>query len=77
LTHEPFLIVLDDLERILLAYARMDAASSTMLGGRSKEAAKGTDQRVGAFSKLARSGTRLVSSRLSGRQRRRPGSRKF
>ncbi len=68
LDREPFLVVLDGLERILLAYARMDAARlNDGQVGSEKKLRKTSDPRVGSFlKKLAkvRNSRILVSSRL-------------
>ncbi len=68
LNHEPFLIVLDGLERILIAYARMDAARLDDSDvGKERGLRKTEDPRVGSFlKKLAqvRYSRILVSSRL-------------
>jgi tetratricopeptide (TPR) repeat protein len=68
LDHEPFLLVLDGLERILIAYARMDAARlDDSEVGRDKNVRKTADPRVGSFlKKLAqvKQSRVLVSSRL-------------
>ena len=68
LDHEPFLLVLDGLERILIAYARMDAARlDDSEVGREKNLRKTADPRVGRFlQKLAQAKQSriLVSSRL-------------
>ncbi len=76
LDREPFLVVLDGLERILVAYARMDAArlsdddldqrTANALGAR-HQLRKATDPRVGAFLRRltgVRASRVLVSSRL-------------
>ena len=50
LDHEPFLIVLDGLERILIAYARMDASRlDDSEVGKEKSLRKTADPRVGSF----------------------------
>jgi tetratricopeptide (TPR) repeat protein len=68
LDREPFLIVLDGLERILLAYARMDAARlNDGQVGFEKKLRKTSDPHVGSFlKKLAqvKNSRILVSSRL-------------
>jgi len=68
LDHEPFLIVLDGLERILIAYARMDASRlDDSEVGRDKGLRKTADPRVGGFlRKLAqvRNSRIIISSRL-------------
>lgn len=68
LDHEPFLLVLDGLERILIAYARMDAARlDDSEVGKEKSLRKTADPRVGRFlQKLAqvKQSHVLVSSRL-------------
>lgn len=68
LDHEPFLLVLDGLERILIAYARMDAARLDDSDvGKEKNLRKTADPRVGRFlKKLAqvKQSRVLVSSRL-------------
>jgi len=68
LDREPFLLVLDGLERILLAYARMDAAQlNDSQVGSQKNLRKTADPRVGSFLKKlaqARNSRILVSSRL-------------
>jgi tetratricopeptide (TPR) repeat protein len=68
LDHQPFLLVLDGLERILIAYARMDAARlDDSEVGREKNLRKTADPRVGRFlQKLAqvKQSRILVSSRL-------------
>jgi tetratricopeptide (TPR) repeat protein len=68
LDREPFLLVLDGLERTLLAYARMDAAQlNDGQVGNQKNLRKTADPRVGSFlKKLAqvRNSRILVSSRL-------------
>lgn len=68
LDREPFLLVLDGLERILIAYARMDAARlDDSEVGREKNLRKTADPRVGSFlKKLAqvKASRLLVSSRL-------------
>src|SRR6185295_17900464 len=68
LDHEPFLLVLDGLERILIAYARMDAARlDDSEVGKESNLRKTADPRVGRFlQKLAkvRHSRVLVSSRL-------------
>src|SRR5947199_7232742 len=68
LDHEPFLFVLDGLERILIAYARMDAARlDDSEVGKEKSVRKTADPRVGSFlKKLAhvKQSRILVSSRL-------------
>lgn len=68
LNREPFLIVLDGLERILIAYARMDASRlDDSQVGKEKSLRKTTDPRVGSFlKKLAqlKNSRVLVSSRL-------------
>jgi tetratricopeptide (TPR) repeat protein len=68
LDHAPFLLVLDGLERILIAYARMDAARlDDSEVGKEKNLRKTADPRVGRFlQKLAqvRQSRILVSSRL-------------
>lgn len=68
LDHEPFLIVLDGLERILIAYARMDASRlDDSEVGKEKNLRKTADPRVGSFlKKLAqvKHSRILVSSRL-------------
>jgi tetratricopeptide (TPR) repeat protein len=68
LDHQPFLLVLDGLERILIAYARMDASrlDDTEVG-KEKNFRKTADPRVGSFlKKLAqvKHSRILVSSRL-------------
>jgi tetratricopeptide (TPR) repeat protein len=68
LDREPFLLVLDGLERLLLAYARMDAArlDDSQVGSQ-KSLRKTADPRVGSFlKKLAqvRHSRILISSRL-------------
>ena len=66
--HQPFLFVLDGLERILIAYARMDAARlDDSEVGKEKNLRKTADPRVGSFlKKLAqvKHSRILVSSRL-------------
>jgi hypothetical protein len=69
LDREPFLVVLDGLERILVAYARMDAAqlSDNAVKGAGQVLRKTADPRAGRFlQRLAsiRSSRILVSSRL-------------
>jgi len=68
LDHQPFLLVLDGLERILIAYARMDAARvDDSEVGKEKNLRKTADPRVGSFlKKLAqvKQSRVLVSSRL-------------
>jgi tetratricopeptide (TPR) repeat protein len=68
LNQEPFLIVLDGLERILIEYARMDASSLNYSDvGKGKSARKTVDPRVGKFFKKLAQVKRsriLVSSRL-------------
>jgi tetratricopeptide (TPR) repeat protein len=68
LVHQPFLFVLDGLERILIAYARMDAARlDDSEVGKEKNLRKTADPRVGSFLKrLAqlKQSRILVSSRL-------------
>jgi hypothetical protein len=68
LDHEPFLLVLDGLERILIAYARMDAARlDDSEVGKERSLRKTADPRVGSFlKKLAqvKQSRVLVSSRL-------------
>src|SRR5437660_7464272 len=68
LDHNPFLLVLDGLERILIAYARMDAARlDDSEVGKEKNLRKTADPRVGGFlKKLAqvKQSRILVSSRL-------------
>ncbi len=68
LDHQPFLLVLDGLERILIAYARMDAARlDDGQVGKEKNLRKTADPRVGSFlKKLAqvKQSRILVSSRL-------------
>ncbi|MDT5121051.1 MAG: hypothetical protein QOC96_533 [Acidobacteriota bacterium] len=68
LDHEPFLIVLDGLERILIAYARMDAARlEDSQVGNQRNLRKTADPRVGRFlKKLAqvKKSRILVSTRL-------------
>src|SRR5205807_10506887 len=68
LDHQPFLFVLDGLERILIAYARMDASRlDDSEVGKDKNLRKTADPKVGGFlRKLAQvSKSRvLVSSRL-------------
>jgi tetratricopeptide (TPR) repeat protein len=68
LAREPFLLVLDGLERILIAYARMDAARLDDSDvGKEKNLRKTADPRVGSFlRKLAqvKQSRVLVSSRL-------------
>ncbi|MEP7198360.1 MAG: DUF4062 domain-containing protein, partial [Chloroflexota bacterium] len=68
LDREPFLLVLDGLERILLAYARMDAARlDDSEVGNQKNLRKTVDPRVGRFlKKLAqvKNSHILISSRL-------------
>ncbi|MBC7910172.1 MAG: hypothetical protein H7Y30_06710, partial [Pyrinomonadaceae bacterium] len=68
LDREPFLIVLDGLERILIAYARMDAARlEDSQVGNQKNLRKTSDPRAGRFfKKLAqvRNSRILVSTRL-------------
>ncbi|HEY0348559.1 MAG TPA: DUF4062 domain-containing protein [Pyrinomonadaceae bacterium] len=64
LDHEPFLFVLDGLERILIAYARMDASR---LNDSEKNLRKTTDPRAGGFLKRlahVKQSQILVSSRL-------------
>jgi len=68
LDREPFLLVLDGLERILIAYARMDAAllEDSQVGS-SRSLRKTSDPRVGRFlKKLAqvKKSCILISSRL-------------
>jgi tetratricopeptide (TPR) repeat protein len=68
LNHEPFLIVLDGLERILIAYSRMDAARlEDSQVGNQRNLRKTADPRVGRFlKKLAqvKNSRILVSTRL-------------
>src|SRR6266571_4321639 len=68
LDHQPFLLVLDGLERILIAYARMDASRlDDSEVGKEKNLRKTADPRVGRFfQKLAhvKQSRVLVSSRL-------------
>jgi tetratricopeptide (TPR) repeat protein len=68
LDREPFLLVLDGLERILIAYARMDAARlDDSEVGREKNLRKTADPRVGSFlKKLAqvKHSRILISTRL-------------
>jgi tetratricopeptide (TPR) repeat protein len=68
LDHQPVLLVLDGLERILIAYARMDAARlDDSEVGKEKSLRKTADPRVGSFlKKLAqvKASRVLVSSRL-------------
>ncbi|PYS25759.1 MAG: hypothetical protein DMF72_00660 [Acidobacteria bacterium] len=68
LDHEPFLFVLDGLERILIAYARMDASRlDDSEVGKEKNLRKTADPRVGSFLKKlaqAKHSRILVSSRL-------------
>src|SRR5207249_3265836 len=68
LDHEPFLFVLDGLERILIAYARMDASRmDDSEVGKEKNLRKTADPRVGSFLKKLAQVDRsriLVSSRL-------------
>src|SRR5882672_5373000 len=68
LDHQPFLLALDGLERILIAYARMDAARlDDSEVGKDKNLRKTADPRVGNFlKKLAQSKNSriLISSRL-------------
>jgi len=68
LDHQPFLLVLDGLERVLIAYARMDAARlDDGEVGKEKHFRKTADPRVGSFlKKLAqvKQSRTLVSSRL-------------
>ena len=68
LNHDPCLLVLDGLERILIAYARMDAARlDDSEVGKEKNLRKTADPRVGGFlKKLAqvKQSRILVSSRL-------------
>src|SRR5437660_9843793 len=68
LDHQPFLFVLDGLERILIAYARMDASRlDDSEVGKEKNLRKTADPRVGSFlEKLAqvKHSRILVSSRL-------------
>jgi tetratricopeptide (TPR) repeat protein len=69
LDHEPFLMVLDGLERILITYARMDAAylSDDEVKGAERGLRKTADPRVGRFLQTLasiRTSRILVSSRL-------------
>jgi tetratricopeptide (TPR) repeat protein len=67
LDQRAFLLVLDGLERILIAYARMDAARLDEEVGKEKNLRKTADPRVGSFlKKLAqvKQSRILVSSRL-------------
>ena len=68
LNREPFLVVLDGLERILIAYARMDAARlSDNEIGTERTARKTADPRVGRFLRKlvqVRRSRFLISSRL-------------
>ena len=68
LDHEPFLLVLDGLERILIAYARMDASRlDDGQVGSEKKLRKTSDPRVGSFLKKltqVKNSHILVSSRL-------------
>lgn len=68
LDREPFLVVLDGLERVLVAYARMDAAHlEDGQGGNQKNLRKTADPRVGRFLRKltqVRKSRILVSSRL-------------
>lgn len=68
LDREPFLLVLDGLERILIAYARMDAAllEDSQVGSQ-RNLRKAADPRTGRFLKrlaLVRNSRILVSTRL-------------
>ena len=73
LDHEPFLVVLDGLERILIAYARMDAArlSDEEVGRQNDNLLrKTTDPRAGAFLRklsACRAARVLISTRLTRR----------
>lgn len=64
LNHEPHLIVLDGLERILIAYARMDAArlDDAVVGDTDLKLRKTTDPRAGKFlsSLLTRAQARIL-----------------
>ena len=69
LDREPFLLVLDGLERILVAYARMDAArlSDEDVGAGPQSLRRAADPRAGAFLRRlvgVRESRVLVSSRL-------------
>lgn len=68
LDREPFLLVLDGLERILIAYARMDAARlEDSQVGNQKNLRKTADPRVGRFLKQLAQGKNsriLISTRL-------------
>lgn len=68
LDRHAFLLVLDGLERILIAYARIDAARIDESGfGREQNVRKAADPRVGSFLKKltqVRASRTLVSSRL-------------
>jgi tetratricopeptide (TPR) repeat protein len=68
LDRQPFLFVLDGLERILIAYARMDAVRLDDIEvGKEKNLRKTADPRVGSFLKKlaqAKASRVLVSSRL-------------
>jgi tetratricopeptide (TPR) repeat protein len=68
LDHEPVLLALDGLERILIAYARMDAARlDDSEVGKEKNLRKTADPRVGSFLKRlaqVKKSRVLVSSRL-------------
>jgi tetratricopeptide (TPR) repeat protein len=68
LNREPFLLVLDGLERILIAYARMDASRlEVMQAGKEKNLRKMVDPRVGRFLKTlaqVKNSRILLSSRL-------------
>jgi len=68
LDREPFLLVLDGLERILLAYARMDAARlNDSQVGNQRNLRKTSDPRVGSFLRKltqVKNSRILVSSRL-------------
>lgn len=68
LDRDPFLLVLDGLERILIAYARMDAArlGDSQVGGQ-RNLRKTTDPRAGRFLKRlaqVKSSRILISTRL-------------
>jgi hypothetical protein len=69
LNHEPYLVVLDGLERILIAYARMDAArlSDEEAGCADAQLRKTTDPHAGTFLRklsTCRSARVLISTRL-------------
>src|ERR1017187_3641591 len=69
LNREPFLMVLDGLERILIAYARLDAArlSDDAVGGADARLRKTADPHAGAFLRklsACRAARVLISTRL-------------